>query len=180
MPAACRANPTLVFWLLLKYNSSMSKVDLQQGLMPSILDRLIDPESGGTSWHRGYDERQMAEAVERDLEDLLNTRQTHAGLPDGYGEVKRSIVAYGLPDLVSLNALTPQQRKQIGRILEEVVSKFEPRLKDVKATLITPKDSQETTIQFKIEARLSVDPAPEVAFDTILELTTGRYSVKSG
>jgi type VI secretion system protein ImpF len=148
--------------------------------MPSIVDRLIDPESGGTSWQRGYDERQIAEAVQRDLEDLLNTRQTHVGQSEGYSEVNRSIVAYGLPDLVSLNAITPQQRKQIGRTLEEVVSKFEPRLKDVKATLITSSESQETTIQFRIEARLSVDPAPEVAFDTILELTTGRYSVKSG
>jgi type VI secretion system protein ImpF len=155
----------------------MSKVETQ-GLMPSLLDRLIDPESGGTVWQRGYDERQMTEAVQRDLEDLLNTRQTHAGLPESFTEVNHSIVAYGLPDLVSLNALTPQQRRQIGRTLEEVVTKFEPRLKDVKATLMTPKDNQETTIQFKIEARLSVDPAPEVAFDTILELTTGRYSVK--
>jgi type VI secretion system protein ImpF len=157
----------------------MAKSDSQPGLMPSILDRLIDPDSSGTAWHRGYDERQMAEAVQRDLEDLLNTRQTHAGLPATYTEVNHSIAAYGLPDLVSLNAITPQQRRQIGRTLEEVVSKFEPRLKDVKATLITSQDSQETTVQFKIEARLSVDPAPEVAFDTILELTTGRYSVKS-
>jgi predicted component of type VI protein secretion system len=34
------------------------------------------------------------------------------------------------------------------------------------------------TIRFRVDARLSVDPSPEVAFDTILELTSGHYSVK--
>ena len=32
----------------------MSRLDAQQGLMPSVLDRLIDQESAGTSWRRGY------------------------------------------------------------------------------------------------------------------------------
>ena len=38
-------------------------------------------------------------------------------------------------------------------------------------------DGNDRSVRFRIEARLSVDPAPEVAFDTVLELTTGHYSV---
>jgi hypothetical protein len=34
-------------------------------------------------------------------------------------------------------------------------------------------------VKFRIEGRLCLDPAPEVAFDTTLELTTGHYSVRS-
>ena len=33
---------------------STGRPDPNQGLMPSFLDRLIDPASGGTSWRRGY------------------------------------------------------------------------------------------------------------------------------
>jgi type VI secretion system protein ImpF len=157
---------------------SMSHLDPQEGLMPSLLDRLIDPESGGTSWRRGYGVEQMVEAVQRDLEELLNTRQSHIGLPEDFAEVHRSIVAYGLPDLTSLEAISPQQREEIGRVLEAVIARFEPRLNDIRATQVSASDGKDRTLRFRIEGRLCVDPAPEVAFDTILELTTGRYSIK--
>jgi type VI secretion system protein ImpF len=156
----------------------MSSGDPQQALMPSILDRLIDPESGGTASRRGYGPEQMSDVVKRDLEELLNTRQSHSGLPAEFMELSRSIYAYGLPDLTSLNAITPQNRAEIARVLEAVVAQFEPRLRDIEARLIDVSDSKERTVKFRIAARLDLDPAPEVAFDTILELTTGRYSVE--
>jgi type VI secretion system protein ImpF len=156
----------------------MSRLDSHQGLMPSVLDRLIDPESGGTVARPGYDIREMADAVQRDLEDLLNTRQTHPDLGAGFAELRSSIFCYGLPDLTSLNAITPQQREDIGRVLEGVISQFEPRLRDVRATILDAGDGPERTVRFRVDARLCVDPAPEVSFDTILELTSGHYSVK--
>jgi type VI secretion system protein ImpF len=153
-------------------------IDSDMGLMPSILDRLIDPDSQGTAWRQGYGVDQMVEAVQRDLEELLNTRQSHAGLPEEYGEVLNSIVGYGLPDLTSLNALTPQQREEIGRVLEAGVAKYEPRLRDIRATMLDPGDGKQRSVRFRIDARLCLDPAPEVSFETIMELTTGRYSVQ--
>src|SRR5262249_49603128 len=104
--------------------------------------------------------------------------QSHAGLAENFAEVSRSILAYGLPDLTSLKAVTPQQREEIGRLIEDCVARFEPRLKEIRATLLEPGDGKERTIRFRIDARLRVDPAPEVAFDTILELTTGHYSIQ--
>jgi type VI secretion system protein ImpF len=146
--------------------------------MPSVLDRLIDPESGGTSYQRGYGVEQMVAAVQRDLEDLLNTRQTHMGLPADLVELHRSIYGYGLPDLTSLNAMSPQQREEIGRVIETLVTTFEPRLRDVRAFLVESLgENYERTLRFRVEARLNVDPAPEVAFDTVLELATGHYSI---
>jgi len=156
----------------------MPSKDEQQGLMPSLIDRLIDPGSGGTAWRRGYGVEQMIQAVQRDLEDLLNTRQSHEGLPPEYKEVHNSIVAYGLPDLNSVNAITAQQRQQIGRMIEGIIARFEPRLKDIKATLVEGGDNKARSVKFRVDARMRVDPAPEVAFDTILELTTGHYSIK--
>jgi predicted component of type VI protein secretion system len=39
-------------------------------------------------------------------------------------------------------------------------------------------DNKARSLKFRVDARMRVDPAPEVAFDTILELTTGHYSIK--
>src|SRR5205085_12568928 len=92
----------------------MPPTQVELGLQPSILDRLIDPESAGTAILVGYDERKMLAAVRRDLEELLNTRQTHVGYNEAharaYPELNRSILTYGLPDLVTLEAITSRQR----------------------------------------------------------------------
>ncbi len=151
--------------------------DTPQGLMPSLLDRLIDPDSDVSREQHGYSVAQMIAAVHRDLEELLNTRQTSAGLPADCVEVQRSVVAYGMPDLTNIPALSASQRAQIGRILEAIILRYEPRLRDVKATLLDPRQEIQRTVKFRIEARLSVEPAPEIAFDTVLELTTGHSSV---
>jgi type VI secretion system protein ImpF len=153
-------------------------IDPQKALMPSVLDRLIDPDSAGTAARRGYGVNQMTDAVRRDLTELLNTRQTDHGVPPEFDELLASIFGFGLPDLTSMQAITPKDRQQIGRVVETVIARFEPRLKDIRATLIEQPDNLERTIRFRIDARLCMDPAPAVAFDTILELTTGRSDVK--
>jgi type VI secretion system protein ImpF len=156
----------------------MSRLDPDVMLMPSIIDRLIDPTSGGTIARRGYTVEQMIDAVRRDLEDLMNTRRTNPYLPTEFVEVLNSIEAYGMPDLTSLNAITMQQREAIGRVIESIVQQFEPRLKDIHATLLDTGQKVERSLRFHIEARLALEPAPEVAFETVLELTTGHASVR--
>jgi type VI secretion system protein ImpF len=154
----------------------MAEVEL--GLQPSILDRLIDPESAGTAILIGYDERKMLVAVRRDLEELLNTRQTHVGLPLAYEQIHKSIVAYGLPDLVTLEAITSKHRETIAERIQRIIEQFEPRLKDIKVTYVPGENKSERSIKFKVDAKLFVNPSPEVAFDTVLELSSGQYAIK--
>jgi type VI secretion system protein ImpF len=156
----------------------MAKVDPQQVLKPSILDRLIDAGTAGTAARRGYSLEQAEEAVRRDLEDLLNTRQSNSDVSEDFVEINRSILTYGLPDLTSLQTYTPQQRQQIGRVLEAIITRFEPRLRDVRATMKDADNTGNQTVRFRIDARLCLEPAPPVAFDTILEVTTGHYTVR--
>lgn len=156
----------------------MSRILSAQRLLPSIVDRLTDPDSGGTAAGQGYTLQQVIEAVRRDLEELLNTRQTSVGIPEIYEEVHDSIVAYGLPDMTAINAATPGERANIGRIIEEMVSKYEPRLKDVRASLIESALRPDRLVRFEIHARLDVEPSPEVGFQTVLELMTGQTSIK--
>ncbi|MFQ3594172.1 MAG: type VI secretion system baseplate subunit TssE, partial [Gemmataceae bacterium] len=98
--------------------------DLQR-LMPSMLDRLIDPQASATAFSRGYTLEQMTAAVLRDLEELLNTRQTALNVPESCSEVRTSIVLYGLPDLTNLRVATTQDRAALGRILETIIMRYE-------------------------------------------------------
>src|SRR5436309_1278120 len=102
----------------------MSRIDPNQALMPSIIDRLIGSAFGENPSGRWFTPDQMIESVHRDLEDLLNTRQTHAGIPEDFSESLQSVVGYGLPDLTSLNAVNAAEREAIGRVLEATIQRF--------------------------------------------------------
>ena len=156
----------------------MARSDAQPGLTPSLLDRFIDPAFHGEAPLRGFSVTEMADVVRRDMEDLLNTRQSNQSVPLEHEELQNSILAYGMPDLTALNAITAQQRDEIGRVLERIVERFEPRLRDVRATLVEGGETKLRKLRFRIDARLRVDPAPEVAFETILELASGLSSVR--
>jgi type VI secretion system protein ImpF len=149
-----------------------------QRLMPSILDRLIDPLSMGTTSSPGYSEKQMLDAVRTDLEELLNTRQTQTRIPPEYVELLDSILVYGLPDLVSFNPASVKDRAELARIVATVVDRFEPRLRKVRVKMVVGGSEHESrSARFHIDASLNVDPSPEVGFETVVELTTGRASV---
>src|SRR5262245_50225207 len=171
-PPGCYSDP--------RGTTRMANVEAQVGLLPSIIDRLIDPESAGNAIMIGYDTRTMAEAVRRDLEDLLNTRNSELPYGDRLPEVSTSIVQFGLPDLVSAQALTDDQRRAIGRTIVEVIERYEPRLKDVRVQLLDPQeDFERAVIRFKIDAELNVSPAEPVAFDTVLEVGSGHLAVRA-
>jgi type VI secretion system protein ImpF len=92
-------------------------------------------------------------------------------------EVTRSLAAYGLPDFTTASADNPEDRNKMRRQIEQTISIFEPRLRDVVVT-VEPISNKERTLHFRIDANLVVDPAPEpVTFDTALHLVNGEYKV---
>lgn len=155
----------------------MSQLNVPAGLLPTLKDRLLDADSMGTSAAPGYDLSQILESVRADLEDLLNTRRPLAPSPTDYPELARSVAAYGLPDLASLDTSTLSKRDEIGRILEKIITLHEPRLRNVRATMQPPK-GPDLSATYEINADLRVDPAPPVAFETIIELTTGHVEIR--
>ncbi len=149
-----------------------------RGMLPSILDRLLDPESAGTAIMTGYSVEKMALAVRRDLEELLNTVSPHHKFPEQYPETQNSVVTYGLPDLASAEGLSGEQRAAVASLIRQAVERFEPRLKRVRVVVLKAEaDATRGAIKFRLEARLTVDPAPEVSFDTVLNVGTGKYEV---
>jgi type VI secretion system protein ImpF len=149
--------------------------------MPTILDRLIDPEMVGAGAQWGYTMSQMIDAVRRDVEELLNTRQSHQGLPEEFVETHRSILAYGLPDFTSMNIHRSRGIEEMGAVIESIIGLFEPRLRNIRAIPVATAEGKDKTeeprVRFNIEATLFVDPFPEVGFSTVVELLSGQASI---
>jgi type VI secretion system protein ImpF len=144
-------------------------------LLPSLLDRLLDPEEDGG--RRGYSLGQMSEAVRRDLEDLLNTRRTVDEEASDFVEVSQSLLAYGMPELSAFNASVPREREELVRLVADIIARFEPRLRDVRVSLTDTGAANTPRVHFHIEARLAVESAPQVRFETVLDVPTGHAAV---
>jgi type VI secretion system protein ImpF len=160
----------------------MPRLTNEVGLLPSLLDRLLDDEpdvSREPLSNRFQDLRRMKQAVVRDLEALLNTRQEALEeLSPAFTEVRRSLLTYGLPDFTACTLLSLTDRNRIRRALEQAIAISEPRLERVRVTLDPPRQ-YEQLLRFRIEAWLRVEPAPEpVAFDAMLQLSTQEYTVQ--
>jgi type VI secretion system protein ImpF len=154
----------------------------EQPLVPSVLDRLIDREpdvSREPPKARHQVLRELKEAVRRDLEDLLNTRQRWPAWPAHLEELKNSLVNYGIPDFTGAGMGSAKDMQEVGRALQAVIQQQEPRFKRVKVTLLDNAEPLDRTLRFRIDALLQVDPAPEpVVFDSTLKPGTGSFEVK--
>ena len=160
----------------------MARIDHETHLVPSILDRLLDDEPEVVQeppYNRFQSLRQLKQAVARDLEAMLNTRQEAlAEVPAEFGEVSRSLLIYGLPDCTALTMLSLPDRNRIRRALEQAIATFEPRLERVRVALEPPRQ-HERLLRFRVDAVLPVRPEPEpVVFDTMLRLNTQEYVVR--
>lgn len=156
----------------------MASPDPNVTLLASLLDRLIDPDSDGTGARPGCTVEQMIDSVRRDLEDLLNTHRTLLDIPVEYREIENSILGFGLPDFSSFQSSKGDVSRKVAERIELAISRYEPRLRNVRATAIEEPDEKQLKLKFQIQANLRVDPSPEVAFVTILKLSTGETSIQ--
>jgi len=153
---------------------------IQPNIQASVLDRLIDQEPQVSSepvQYRFLSVGQAKALVVRDLENLLNTKRTVWVPPLSYREVTNSLFVYGLQDFTAQSPRSPVARQQLRRHIEGVISRFEPRLRNVKVTLETSAQS-DRNLRFRISALLVVDPVSEpVTFDTFFDVSRGEYLI---
>lgn len=157
----------------------------------SVLDRLIqsrglDPDRAGDAISEQSRAERWKDSVEdfksrvlRDLEWLLNTRETGDPASAPWTEVERSIYNYGLPDFASMFADSAHTTTRLLKAIEREIELFEPRLRNVRVSVQEPKAGEERSMRFVIEATMLLDPDPEhVEFDSVLELDSGHFSLK--
>jgi len=121
---------------------------------------------------------ELKRSVGRDLERLLNTkREAIFDLPEGYREVRRSVLTYGLPDFSTVTFASRIERTRVVRMVEQAIAMHEPRLRQVRVAM-EDFELQQRALRFRIDAMLHVDPAREfVSFDAALKMNTGLYEV---
>lgn len=153
---------------------------LERTAKPSLLDRLIDRsprESADPPISREQSIAQYRASVSRDVEWLLNARQSITPIPASLEEVPESVLAYGLPDLTSIGTDSPEARQGLVRKIERAIRLFEPRLSQVRVLTSEMPDGPRQ-IRLTIDGMLEMDPEPErVVFDTVVELARGDFSV---
>ena len=149
----------------------MPRSDNEVRITPSVLDRLLDyePEKSREVLHsRAKSLRELKQCVKRDLEWLLNTRQSNTELPPDLKEVNSSVAAYGLPDITAVGVKSTADQNRLRRAIEGALNTFEPRLGDVRVT-VEPIQDGVRVVHFLFDARLKVEPSHEpLTFDNII------------
>jgi len=166
---------------------SPPKPDSDRVIRQSLLDRLIDLDRGSsvdppTTW--GQSVRHLKTTLCRDLEWLLNTRKPLVEIPSGCENLESSLLLYGITDVSSMGRENLDQQAKLVKDVERAVSTFEPRLANVKVSIAAAEKGAEggpiRELRFVVEGMLRIDPEPEhVVFDTVLEVSTGDYHVRS-
>jgi len=159
----------------------MSKPKKGQLLRASILDRLIDErpdQAKEPEKQRHQLMNDIRDGVRRDLEILLNTRFRGISPPESCHQLEESLLNYGLPDLNTFNFVSGSSREQFCKIVEEHIKKFEPRFKSVHVSIPDDKKIMGDSLNFRIEAIMYADPAPEeIIFDSSLEPITNIVQI---
>jgi type VI secretion system protein ImpF len=160
----------------------MNRVDSQLPLLPSVLDRLIDEDpsvSTEPAWQQSQSVRDYELSVVRDLEALLNTRQTLVHASDEAGELSQSVLTYGMPDFTSAGVGSAREREQLRQAIERAIRRFEPRLRQVRVSLHPPKGEFDRTLHMTIDGMLSVQPNPQpISFETTVQPSSGQCQIK--
>ena len=109
----------------------MTKRELDLLVEGTLLDRLIDREPdapGDRPMTRADSIREYKLGLQRDLDWLLNGRQTDPPNPARFPELADSVYHFGLPDLTSLSRDSADSMAKLAAIVEQALATFEPRL----------------------------------------------------
>lgn len=154
----------------------MARPNTEALVTQSVLDRLMEVEDWPAT--RAQSLRYFREALKRDVEWLLNTRRPPIENIAKFERARATIVNYGLSDITALGLSSASDQKRLRKALEECLREFEPRLTDVVVTL-QESQSADRRLRFHVEGLMRINPAPEeISFDTVLELSSGEYTVK--
>ncbi len=160
----------------------MARPSTTEALTPSIFDRLLDYDPQRqveVQSSRNQIIRDLRESVRRDLEYLLNTRQSCEKLASKWDNLKYSVINFGIPDYTGANLSNEEDRVQFAKLIEKIILANETRFKTVSIKVLSTDNTVDRTFRFRIDALLKVEPAVKpVVFDSSLEPVTRNFFVR--
>jgi type VI secretion system protein ImpF len=161
-----------------------------RALTPSLLDRLLDDEPNREEEAALTEQatvRLVKEGLLRDVENLLNSRQSVQSLSPAFEELPDSLVNYGLsrPHISDVKRLRSQTA--LCQLIADAIRHFEPRLQEVRVFPNLPASSPPRTdgvMKFTIEGFMTVAPlrpnVQEISFQAAYDGFTGTYTLEMG
>lgn len=150
-------------------------------LAAPVLDAIITAENESAADQQTYSLllHQIKESLRRDLTYLFNSRQCPISAPAHCTSLSRSLLEYGLPDLISVNLSAPRESQRICDAIEAAVINFEPRVGSVRVSVKGLPDPLEPEFFFRIEAVLKIAQADEmIVFDSALNPITQSVDLR--
>jgi type VI secretion system protein ImpF len=156
----------------------MAPFDRKSAKRPVILpifDRLLQGDNIEIDGNFDRAIQVLRESIRRDLEILFNTRPYYMEIPDELGELKSSLIAFGLPDLQVENLADASQQEECRSRIEDAIRRFEPRLRDVSVEMLEDDaKTRDRTLRFRIDAVMDVaEMAEAVVYDTFVDPVSG-------
>ena len=171
-----RLSPPLMFAFRDAYRSKDSRVAVGQSNVSGT-----EVLSSRKSVRIGITEAQLRAELMRDLDILMNTTNLGSAFDlSEEPEVERSIVNFGLPDIVNRSI----DENRVENIVDEIktaILAFEPRLiaRALKVTRDQTVDVGVLGIRFNVSGEMSCDPvAVPVQFIADLEVGTSNLSIR--
>jgi type VI secretion system protein ImpF len=149
----------------------------------SVLDRLIDeapdkPDEPTLSNAEAV--AHIRSHLRRDLEALLNAHPRWRSVPQGYEELPRSLLVWGIADFTAGAFNDPRKREELRTEIENAIRTFETRLARVRVTLLEPNDTLSSTLRLRIDGLLRIETEAEpIAFDTLINSASTGVKVEA-
>lgn len=128
-------------------------------------------------------ETELQAAVARDLEVLMNTVNLASSIDlSEFGEVDRSVLNYGFPDLVH-RTIDEGSLVEVGDEIQTALSVFEPRLVPGSVSVVQDERTEEgdLKVRFIVRAALRYDPYNvPVEFVADIERESGKILIGRG
>jgi type VI secretion system protein ImpF len=159
----------------------MPYINKKQAVISSILDKLIDeaPEQKYEPVKKRHQLlSELYKSVQRDLENLLNSRVSGITWPKEWNVLNTSLFAYGIPEFINNALASDYAQSNFCSELARIIQYFEPRFKTVQVKLLTSIDKHDRSIKMRIEGLLYVEPVPEpIVFNSVLEPTANVFLI---
>jgi len=126
----------------------------------------------------------LIKQLKDDVQSLLNAKKVNILEYQKFEEFNTSINNYGLNDFSQLSSYSPANKELICERIKETINQFEPRLSNVKVTIIEAEDEDKVfeeifTLNFRITAMLYSEPeAINIQFDSRLNPVQQKFSVQ--
>ncbi len=146
-----------------------------KALLFDRLSSVLDENPATQAGFIGLDD--VKRSIIEQLEHLLNTRIA----PPVAGQLQQetpTVLTYGIPDYSAWSVGDTGKMRLLVRSIEQAIAAFEPRLKNVRAELVsTDPSSLEQALQIRLIAQLHVEPLTD---DLKLYLVlSGKYGTVS-